>query len=159
MHNLGSSNLKERWMKVRLVEDSFLPGEKLWGAYKSWKEFLDSKKVKWSVLERFINLAFFNVEIKDFHLCLNAPKLEAKVAYVQLLGGYNLCVLPSELIKADFIARARLNDSLTNWLPTQSLYKEMQELYRTHFGNEIPDSFIGHLESIRVISSSMFYRF
>lgn len=72
---------------------------------------LNTKKVKWHVLERLINVAFFNEELKDLHLCLNAPKLDAKVASTQLLGAYNVAVLPSELIEADFLARGRLSNS------------------------------------------------
>jgi len=63
-------------VKVRVDEDSFLV-QKFWDPNCSWREFLDSKKIKWS-LERFVNISFFNEELKDLHLCLNAPKLDAK---------------------------------------------------------------------------------
>jgi len=85
--------------------------------------------------------------------------LDAKVASMQLLGAYNLGVLPAELSEADFIARGRLSDSLTNWLATQSLFKGMQASYHMQSGNEIPDIFVDHLESTKGIVSSLFTNF
>lgn len=66
--------------KVRVDEDSFLLQEKFWDPSYSWREFLDSKKIKWSILDKYINILFFNKELKDLHLCLSVPKLEAKAA-------------------------------------------------------------------------------
>lgn len=39
---------------------------------------------------------------------------------------------------------------------TQSLFKGMQESYHGQVGDEIPDTFIDHLESTRVSVSSLF---
>jgi len=97
--------------------------------------------------------------LKDLHLCLNAHKLEAKVATSQLLGAYNLGVLPQDLIDADFIARRKLSDSLMNWLATQLLYEGMQESFKFQFGREIPDAFIDHLDATMVILSYLFSYF
>jgi len=155
MQNLGASNLQDKWVKVRVNEDSFLLQEKFWDPNCSWREFLDYKKIKWPVLERFVNISFFNEELKDLQLCLNAPKLDAKWASVQLLGAYFLASLPSDLVDADFIVRGRLNDAITNWLATQSLYKSMQASYEK-YGKEIPYDFCDHIEATRVIGSFLF---
>jgi len=49
-----------------------------------------------------------------------------------------------------------LNDASTNWLATQSIYKGLQASFEATFGDEMPDGFIDHLESTRVIASSLF---
>lgn len=56
------------------------------------------------VLHQF-NLSFSNDELQDLHLCLHAPKLDLKVATVQVVGASLLTSLTQELVDADFLAR------------------------------------------------------
>lgn len=83
MQNFVASNLRDKWIKVRVDEDLFLLQEKFSDPSTSWKEFIDSKMFKWPVLEMSVNISFFNDELKDLRLCLNAPKLDSMGASVQ----------------------------------------------------------------------------
>jgi len=86
MHNVGVASLRDRWVKVSVEEDSFLVSPQFWDVTGSWKEILETKKCKWPLLEKFINLSFSNEEHSGLHLCLHAPKLESKVASIQFGG-------------------------------------------------------------------------
>jgi len=55
-----------------------------------------------------MNISFSNDELKDLHLCLNAPKLDAKGASVQLLEAYFLANLSADLVDTDFVARGKV---------------------------------------------------
>jgi len=101
----GGANLRDKWVKVSLEQDTLLVSLQFWDANGSWREFLVVKKCKWPSLERFINLSFSNEELAELHLCLHAPKLEAKVASIQLVGASSLAHLTSEQIEANFAVR------------------------------------------------------
>lgn len=75
------------------------------------------------------NLSFSNDELRDLHLCLHAPKLDLKVATVQVVGASSLTSLTQELVDADFLARGPLVDTLTNWVTSQALLKSMEASY------------------------------
>ena len=156
MHNVGWSNLREKWVKVALEEDSFIVSPQFWDANGSWKDFLESKKCKWPSLERFINLSFANEELRDLHLCLHAPKLDVKGASVQVIGASSLAHLTSELVEADFLSRGRLADTLTNWVTAQALLKDMGGVFSDKFGDEVPIEFTGLSEVLKVLISSLF---
>jgi len=97
-------------------------------------------------LERFINFSFSNDELSDLHLCLHAPKLDIKVASIQV-GASSLTHLTSELVEADFVVRGRLADTLT---------KNMKETFKKRFGDEVPTEFAGLAEVLKVLAASLF---
>jgi len=99
IQNFGVTSFK-KWVKVSLDEDSFLLNERFWDAKGLWKDFLNGRKLKWPLLDQFINLSFANPELRHIHLCLHAPKLDLKGALVQLLRAYSLTNL-----SADFMAQ------------------------------------------------------
>jgi len=113
------------------------------------------KKCQWPLLARFINLSFSNEELAEFYLCLHAPKLDAKVASIQLVGASSLAHLTSEQIEADFVARGRLADILTNWVTFQAFLKN-GETFGNRFGNEIPTEFASLSEVLKVLVASLF---
>jgi len=117
---------------------------------------LETKKCKWPSLDRFINLRFSNDELKDLHLCLHAPKLDIKGASIQLLGASSLTNLTSELVEVDFVARGRLADTLSNWVTTQALLKDLEETYEKRFGDGASTEFVSHIEVLRVLVAFLF---
>jgi len=155
VQNLGVASLKDRWVRVSSEEDSFLLEECFWNPQGSWKDFLESKKLKWPSLEKFMNISFENPELRHIHLCLHAPKLDEKGATGQLLGAYSSSSLSSELVEADFSAHSRLAEDLLQWTSSQAMLGTLKTSLTAEFGANIPSTFVDHRNSLSVLAASL----
>jgi len=73
-----------------------------------------------------------------------------------VIGASSLAHLTSELVEADFVSRGLLADTLTNWVTSQALLKNMEETFRKRCGDEGPTEFAGLAEVLKVLAASLF---
>jgi len=59
-------------------------------------------------------------------------------------------------VDADFLARARLADALSNWITSQALFHSRKETFGEKFEDCIPAKFSSLTEVLKVLSSSLF---